>query len=63
MRDNVFYELQQKNSGLWKPVGFFKDKKTAWKYAKLFNTKVEVYEIQLIKREFLTLEDIQEDSE
>ena len=42
---------------------FFKDKKTAWKYAELFNTKVEVYEIQLIKREFLTLEDIQEDFE
>ncbi len=61
MSDKIFYELQQKISGHWRPVGFFKDEKTAWKYAELFNTRVEVHEIQLVKRQFLTVEDIEEE--
>ena len=51
-----FYEVKQLNN----TVGFFKTRKLAEKYIKLFNTKIMVNPLEIIERTFLTEEDLQE---
>ncbi len=49
-----FYEVLQSR----KTVGFFKNKKTAKKYIKLFNTKTSIAPLEIVERTFLTEKDL-----
>ncbi len=51
-----FYEVRQGNNR----VGFFKDKKLARKYIKLFNTKTLIKSLEIVQHEFLTEKDLEE---
>ena len=50
MNNDKFYQVVQGHGSI---VGFFKEKSNAEKYMKQFNTRVEIYPVSVIEREFL----------
>ena len=51
-----FYEVKQSK----KSVGFFRKRKLAEKYVKLFNTKTIVHSLEITEHRFLTEKDMEE---
>ena len=56
-----FYELQQINSLHGSSLGFFRKKKDAKEYSRLFNTKVVVKPLKIIEHEFLNIKDFEDE--
>ena len=55
--NNKFYQLKQYNSSL----GYFKTRGDAEKYARLFNTRVDVYPVKVLEHSFMTKKEINEE--
>ena len=49
MNNNIFYQIMQNGRG----VGFFRKLKNAKLYASKFNTRTEVFPLEIVKRSFL----------
>ncbi|MAH49785.1 hypothetical protein CMI37_28430 [Candidatus Pacearchaeota archaeon] len=53
MKHDKFYEVRQMVGSRWTSVGCFLFRANAKNYKRKFNTKVQVYPIEVVEREFL----------
>tara|TARA_Y100001934_G_C11853071_1_gene540515 strand:- start:81 stop:281 length:201 start_codon:yes stop_codon:yes gene_type:complete len=57
-----FYELRQQGTGgTHNTMGFFRKKKDAQEYSRLFNTKVVVAPLDIVEHEFINAKDFEDD--